>query len=127
MEAESDYYDENEQYSDNSEVYSVLRKHKYMVVPELKLTSENRWSEVKMQIDNGSEVNCIRKQDLQSISPTAVLEKTSTKLKAYGDVTLYTIGKIELHIRINSKFRTATFLVVEDASNSLLSGHQITS
>jgi hypothetical protein len=120
--SESDIFSDEE--DDRHECYSITKtRTKYMVRPLLKLPQENKWTQITVQIDNGSEVNCLRKQDLLTAWPQASLEKTQTKLKAYGDVTLKPVGKLDLEVNINGRTEPATFLVVNDASVSLLSGH----
>lgn len=118
--------DLEEEYDDEAEIFIVSDKAytKYMVRPEMKIPNGSVWAEMDMQIDNGSEVNCLRKQDLYKLNgfDATMLQKTGTKLRAYGGVTLHPVGKIDLKIKINDKERQATFLIVEEATTSLLSG-----
>ena len=107
-----------------SETYLVKKsvKSKYIVLPEVKMPYQTSYTELPIQIDNGSEVNCMRKQDLCRIDPHAKIERTHTKLKAYGDSTLIPLGKAEVDVKINGKEKRAEFIVIEEASGSLLSG-----
>ena len=80
------------------------------------------WTQVTMQIDNGSEVNCLRKQDLMMIDDKAPIKATTTTLRAYGDAKIYPLGKIDVMVKINDRQKQAEFIVVEDAATSHLSG-----
>lgn len=125
--AEDSEYEQEENGEDESDEADVwiLRKNprtKYMVKPKFKMSYQTEWSDVTVQIDNGSEVNCLTKQDLMVIDPEAQLKATKTKLKAYGDTTIYPLGELEVMIKINDRRKQAEFVVVEDAAASLLSG-----
>ena len=123
-EEEDETETESDEDSNEADVFVVNQKKrtKYMVKPELKIPNKQKWSEVTMQIDNGSEVNCLRKQDLMIIDSKAELKATKTKLKAYGDSTILPLGVINVNIKINGRSKQAEFVVVEDAAASLLSG-----
>ena len=128
LEYEAEDETETESDEDSSEleadvfVVNQKKRTKYMVKPELKIPNKQKWSEVTFQIDNGSEVNCLRKQDLMIIDSKPELKATKTKLKAYGDSTILPLGVIDVNIKINGRSKQAEFVVVEDATASLLSG-----
>ena len=123
-EEEDETETESDEDSSEADVFVVNQKKrtKYMVKPELKIPNKQKWSEVTMQIDNGSEGNCLRKQDLIITNSKAELKATKTKLKVYGDSTILPLGVIDVNIKINGRSKQAEFVVVEDTAASLLSG-----
>ena len=75
-----------------------------------------------MQIDGGSEVNCIRVEDFVKIQNRPDLKKTRAILKAYNGERVFPKGEVYLDIQIGGKITRAKFLVIDDAPSSLLSG-----
>ena len=94
----------------------------YIIQPDIKLPSQTHWTSVRMQIDNGSAVNCIRVQDLVTMVKKPKLRKSNVKLTAYGGHTLEPLGQIQLDIKINGLEKSLNFQVIDNASTSLLSG-----
>ena len=93
-----------------------------MVKAKLKTATQDNWVEIAMQIDNGSEVNCIRKQDLKQIDPKAEITRTKTTLRTYGNSQIHPLGTVQLVVCINNVQKQAEFIVIEETSTSLLSG-----
>ena len=114
---------EDDIYSDTYQVRKSKSKTKYMVLPKFKLPYQTDYTEIPIQIDNGSEVNCMRKQDLLQLDPHAKLSGTSTKLRAYGNSTVTPLGTADIDIKINGEQRRAEFVIIQEASSSLLSGN----
>ena len=96
--------DPSEECDENGrQVYAIRRKRtKYMVKAKLKTATQDNWVEIAMQIDNGSEVNCIRKQDLKQIDPKAEITRTKTTLRTYGNSQIHPLGTVQLVVCINN-------------------------
>ena len=76
-----------------------------------------------MQIDSGSEANCLRMlEDFVKIQNRSDLKKTRAILKAYSGERVFPKGEVYLDIQIGGKLTRAKFLVIDDAPSSLLSG-----
>ena len=76
-----------------------------------------------MQIDSGSEANCLRMlEDFVKIQNRSDLKKTRAILKAYSGERVFPKGEVYLDIQIGGKITRAKFSVIDDAPSSLLSG-----
>ena len=76
-----------------------------------------------MQIDSGSEANCLRMpEDFVRIQNRSDLKKTLAILKAYNGERVFPKGEVYLDIQIGGKITRAKFVVIDDAPSSLLSG-----
>ena len=93
-----------------------------MIEPQLRSEQTSNWIEVTMQIDSGSEVNCLRMEDFVKIQNRPDLKKTRAILKAYNGEPVFPKGEVYLDIQIGGKITSAKFLVIDDAPSSLLSG-----
>ena len=104
--------------------YSVIdsSRSKYMIEPQLRSRQTSNWIEVTMQIDSGSEANCLRMEDFVKIQNPPDLKKTRAILKAYNDERVFPKGEVYLDIQIGGKITRTKFLVIDDAPSSLLSG-----
>ena len=105
-------------------MYSVIgsSRSKYMIEPQLRSGQTSNWIEVTMQIDSGSEANCLRMEDFVKIQNRQDLKKTGAILKAYNGERVFPKGEVYLDIQIGGKITRAKFLVIDDAPSSLLSG-----
>ena len=111
----------------NDEVYckySVIdsSRSKYMIEHQLRSRQTSNWIEVTMQIDSGSEANCLRMEDFVKIQNPPDLKKTRAILKACNEERVFPKGEVYLDIQIGGKITIAKFLVIDDALSSLLSG-----
>ena len=97
-------------------------RSKYMIEPQLRSRQTSNWIEVTMQIDSGSEANCLRMEDFVKIQNPPDLKKTRAILKAYNEERVFPKGEVYLDIQIGGKITSAKFLVIDDAPSSLLSG-----
>ena len=104
--------------------YSVIdsSRSKYMIEPQLRSGQTSNWIEVTMQIDSGSEANCLRMEDFVKIQNRPDLKKTRAILKVYNEERVFPKGEVYLDIQIGGKITSAKFLVIDDAPSSLLSG-----
>ena len=93
-----------------------------MIEPQLRSEQTSNWIEVTMQIDSGSEANCLRMEDFVKIQNPPDLKKTRAILKAYNDERVFPKGEVYLDIQIGGKITRTKFLVIDDAPSSLLSG-----
>ena len=93
-----------------------------MIEPQLRSEQTSNWIEVIMQIDSGSEVNCLRMEDFVKIQNRPGLKKTRAILKVYNDERVFPKGEVYLDIQIGGKITSAKFLVIDDAPSSPLSG-----
>ena len=75
-----------------------------------------------MQIDSGSEANCLRMEDFVRIQNRPDLKKTRAILKAYNGKRVFPKGEVYLDIQIGGKITSAKFLVIDDAPSSPFSG-----
>ena len=76
---------------------------------------------VTMQIDSGSEANCVRMKDFVKIQNRPDLKKTRAILKAYNGERVFPKGEVYLDIQIGGKIARAKFVVIDDAPSSLVS------
>ena len=104
--------------------YSVndSSRSKYMIRPQLRSGQTSNWIEVTMQIDSVSKANCLRIENFVKIQNRSDLKKTRVILKAYNGERVFPKGEVYLDIQIGGKITRATFLVIDDAPSSLLSG-----
>ena len=104
--------------------YSVIdsSRSKYMIEPQLRSRQTSNWIEVTMQIDSGSEANCLRMEDFVKIQNRPDLKKTRAILKAYNEERVFPKGEVYLDIQIGGKITRTKFLVIDDAPSSPLSG-----
>ena len=93
-----------------------------MIEPQLRSGQTSNWIEVTMQIDNGSEANCLKMEDFVKIQNRPALKKTCAILKANNGERVFPKSEIYLDIQIGGKITRAKFLVINDAPSSLLSG-----
>ena len=93
-----------------------------MIEPQLRSEQTSNWIEVTMQIDSGSEVNCLRMEDFVKIQNRPDLKKTRAILKVYNEERVFPKGEVYLDIQIGGKITSAKFLVIDDAPSSPLSG-----
>ena len=105
-------------------MYSVIgsSRSKYMIEPQLRSGQTSNWIEVTMQIDIGSEANCLRMEDFESIQNRPDLKKTRAILIAYNGERVFPKGEVYIDIQIG-KITRAKFVVIDDAPSSLLSGN----
>ena len=106
-------------------MYSVndSGRSKYIIEPQLRSGEASNWTVVPMQIDSGSEANCLRLKDFAKIGNRPRLKKTRAVLKAYSGERVVPKGEVYLDVQIRGKRKTgAKFLVVDDVPSSLLSG-----
>ena len=75
-----------------------------------------------MQIDSGSEANCLRMEDFVKIQNRPDLKKTRAILKAYNEERVFPKGEVYLDIQIGEKITRTKFLVIDDAPSSPFSG-----
>ena len=69
-----------------------------------------------MQIDSGSEANCLRMpEDFVKIQNRSDLKKTRAILKAYSGERVFPKGEVYLDIQIGGKITRAKFVVIDDA------------
>ena len=92
-----------------------------MIQPQLRSGQTSSWIEVTMQIDSGSEANCLRMKDFVKILNRPDLKKSRAILKAYNGKRVFPKGEVYLDIQIGGKITRAKFLVIVDAPSSLLS------
>ena len=94
-------------------MYSVIDsgRSKYMIEPQLRSGQTSNWIEVTMQIDIGSEANCLRMEDFVSVQN-----------QPDNGERVFPKGEVYLDIQIGGKLTRAKFLVIDDAPSSLLSG-----
>ena len=97
-------------------------RSKYTIEPQLRSGQTSNWIQVTMQIDSGSETNCLRMEDFVKIQNGPDLKKTRVILKAYNGECVFPKGEVYLDIQIGGKITIAKFLVIDDALSSLLSG-----
>ena len=98
--------------------YSVIdsSRSKYMIEPQLRRGQTSNWIEVTMQIDSGSEANCLRMpEDFVRIQNRSDLKKTLAILKAYNGERVFPKGEVYLDIQIGGKITRAKFVVIDDA------------
>ena len=95
-------------------MYSVIdsRRSKYMIEPQLRSGQTSNWIEVTMQIDIGSEANCLRMEDFVSIQN-----------RPDNGERVFPKGEVYLDIQIGEKITRAKFVVIDNAPSSLLSGN----
>ena len=105
-------------------MYSVIdiSRSKYMTEPQLRSGPTSNWIEVTMQIDSGSEANCLRMEDFVKIQNRPDLKKTCAILKAYNGERVFPKGEIYPDIQIGGKMTRAKFVLIDDAPSLLLSG-----
>ena len=77
-------------------MYSVIdsSRSKNMIEPQLRSGQTSNWIEVTMQIDSGSEANCLRMEDFVKIQNRPDLKKTRAILKAYNGERVFPKGEI---------------------------------
>ena len=77
-------------------MYSVIdsSRSKYMIELQLRSGQTSNWIEVTMQIDSGSEANCLRMEDFVKIQNRPDLKKTRAILKAYNGERVFPKGEI---------------------------------
>ena len=80
---------------------------KYMIEPQLRSGQTSNWIEVTMQIDSGSEANCLRMEDFVKIQNRQDLKKTGAILKAYNGERVFPKGEVYLDIKIGGKITRA--------------------
>ena len=97
-------------------------RFKYMIEPQLGSEQTSNWIEVTMQIDSGSEANCLRMEDFVKIQNPPDLKKTRAILKACNEERVFPNGEVYLDIQIDGKIASAKFLVIDDAPRSPSSG-----
>ena len=102
-------------------------RSKYMIEPQLRSRQTSNWIEVTMQIDSGSEANCLRMEDFVKIQNPPDLKKTRAILKAYNEERVFPKGEVYLDIQIGGKITRTKFLVIDDAPSSPLSGKNVRS
>ena len=104
--------------------YSVIdsSRSKYMIEPQLRSRQTSNWIEVTMQIDSGSEANCLRMEDFVKIQNRPDLKKTRAILKVYNEERVFPKGEVYLDIQIGGKITRTKFLVIDDAPSSPFSG-----
>lgn len=76
-------------------MYSVTdsSRSKYMIELQLRSGRTSNWIEVTMQIDSGSETNCLRmSEDFVKIQNRSDLKKTRAILKAYSGERVFPKG-----------------------------------
>ena len=90
-------------------MYSVIgsSRSKYMIEPQLRSGQTSNWIEVTMQIDSGSEANCLRMEDFVKIQNRQDLKKTGAILKAYNGERVFPKGEVYLDIKIGGKITRA--------------------
>ena len=90
-------------------MYSVIdsSRSKYMIQPQLRSGQTSNWIEVTMQIDSGSEANCLRMEDFVKIQNRQDLKKTGAILKAYNGERVFPKGEVYLDIKIGGKITRA--------------------
>ena len=105
-------------------MYSVTdsSRTKYMIQPQIRSGQTSNWIEVTMQIDSGSEANCLRMKDFVKIQNRPDLKKTRAILEAYNGERVFPKAEVYLDIQIEGKITTAKFLVIDNAPSSLSSG-----
>ena len=113
--------------TDDDEVYckhSVIdsSRSKYMIEPQLRSEQTSNWIEMTMQIESGSEANCLRIEDFVKIQNPPDLKKTRSILKAYNEERVFPKGEVYLDIQIGGKITRTKFLVIDDAPSSPFSG-----
>ena len=69
-----------------------------MIEPQLRSEQTSNWIEVTMQIDSGSEANCLRMEDFAKIQNRPDLKKTRAILKAYNEERVFPNGEVYLDI-----------------------------
>ena len=111
----------------NDEVYCMYSvtdgsRSKYLVKPQLRSGQTSNWVEVTMQIDSGSEANCLKMEDFVKIQNRPDLKKTRAILKAYNGERVIPKGEAYLDIQIGRNMTRAKFMVIDDVPSSLLSG-----
>ena len=104
--------------------YSVIDSScsKYIIEPQLRSRQIRNWIEVTVQIDSGSEANCLRMEDFVKTQNRPDLKKTRAILKAYNGEPVFPKGEVYLDIQIGEKITRTNFLVIDNAPSSLLSG-----
>ena len=76
-----------------------------------------------MQIDSGSEANCLRMpEDFVRIQNRSDLKKTRAILKAYNGERVFPKGEVYLDNQMGGKITRAKFVVIDDTLSQLLSG-----
>ena len=86
-------------------MYSVIdsSRSKYMIQPQLRRGRTSDWIEVTMQIDSGSEANCLRMEDFIKIQNRPDLKKTRVILKACNGERVFPKVKSALTSRLVEK------------------------
>ena len=98
-----------------------------MIQPQLRSEQTSNWIEVTMQIDSGSEANCLRMEDFVKIQNRPDLKKTRAILKVYNDERVFPKGEVYLDIQIGGEITRTKFLVIDDAPSLPLSGKHVRS
>ena len=101
-------------------MYSVTdsSRSKYMIELQLRSGRTSNWTEVTMQIDSGSEANCLRMpEDFVKIQNRSDLKNTRAILKAYSGERVFPKGEVYLDIQIGGKITRAKFVVIDDAAS----------
>ena len=75
-----------------------------------------------MQIDSGSEANCLKMEDFVKIQNRPALKRTRAILKAYNGERVIPKREADLDIQIGRNITRAKFIVIDDAPSLLLSG-----
>ena len=99
-----------------SQSSTAAARSKYTIESPLRSGQTSNWIEVTMQIDSGSEANCLRMpEDFLRIQNRSDLKKTLAILKAYNGERVFPKGEVYLDIQIGGKITRAKFVVIDDA------------
>ena len=101
-----------------SQSSTAAARSKYTIESPLRSGQTSNWIEVTMQIDSGSEANCLRMlEDFVKIQNRSDLKNTRAILKAYSRERVFPKGEVYLDIQIGGKITRAKFVVIDDAAS----------
>ena len=109
--------------SDDEFIHTVTRHNQSNARrPKPEATISIGKSKISMLIDSGASVNIMDMDTFSKLSPALTLQKSSTKIHAYGNVhSLFVEGKFTAIVETRRRYATATFYVVQGSSGCLLS------